>query len=811
MRALPDVTSMTTRDAAVAYAEAGFAVFPLKPGGKAPATAHGRDDATNDPEVVRETWPGDEYGVGLFANPSNIVVFDVDDESKVPEHLLDVLAENPSAMVLTRKGRHVYYATDGTDYGSVFRKDDGFDLIANGYVVAAPTVARIDRDGSPVEPFTYTVAGTAVAPLPEELRELLRPLDSVETGRRATSEEVAEFVKTFTSENEPEALDRHLSALAEEFAVEHRNVVLIRRLPDVMRDAMHGKFPAEDAIEAVRLLVGSDKGWDERYDEKVEQAVGFALKDRLTVIGTHERTVDETNREDDLYNPTSLADVHLGERVAREYLAGTFVSWGRSRWSKWDGQRWAPASETTVFEAVRQAVLRIHREEVAAANARLTRANDAIAASSDSEEDKQKARDNASKDHAQRMKALNGLFFVSTLGRLMRVARGLVEVDPSQFDQQPDLLNVGNGVVDLQTSELLPHDPKYLFTKVTEVDYEPGVVHRDWTQALTALPPEVADWMQVRLGQAATGHSPDDDRVLFFSGEGSNGKSTIISAVTMALGDFAVMVPDKVLTASPSDHPTERMTLFGARFAFIEELPEGDYLKAEQLKKAVGTRTMTARPIGQDNVSWTPSHTLFLTTNYDVQIDDVTAGTWRRLTLVEFPYKFKPTGPDGNLRQRVESGDEQQRAVLAWLVEGARRWYEAERQAETAAPLPTAVKAATDQWQYHANAAARFIEEHLELDPDSAVRSNDVFRAFDEWARGNGHRRWKSETFWKRARAHEWLRSGEAVKRDGTVRAKGWNVDTGGHHWNPVPKTFERLMTGVRWTDEGRDLIARLF
>ena len=49
---------------------------------------------------------------------------------------------------------------------------------------------------------------------------------------------------------------------------------------------------------------------------------------------------------------------------------------------------------------------------------------------------------------------------------------------------------------------------------------------------------------------------------------------------------------------------------------------------------------MTARLIRHDNVTWEATHSLFLTTNYLPRIDETDHGTWRRLAMVRFPYRF---------------------------------------------------------------------------------------------------------------------------------------------------------------------------
>ena len=135
-----------------------------------------------------------------------------------------------------------------------------------------------------------------------------------------------------------------------------------------------------------------------------------------------------------------------------------------------------------------------------------------------------------------------------------------------------------------------------MLTKVTMVDYVPGATHRDWQQALTAVPADAVDWLQIRFGQGLTGHPVPDDRLVVLKGSGANGKTTIVDAVREALGDdYAVTLPDRVLLARTGDHPTEMMDLRGARLALMEEFPELGHLNVKRLKDLHGTGEMTAR------------------------------------------------------------------------------------------------------------------------------------------------------------------------------------------------------------------------
>src|SRR5690606_36593057 len=133
--------------------------------------------------------------------------------------------------------------------------------------------------------------------------------------------------------------------------------------------------------------------------------------------------------------------------------------------------------------------------------------------------------------------------------------RMLVSVD--EFDQCRDLIVVGNGTVDLSTGTLGPHDPEHRFTRRTKVHFVPGASHPDVTEMLQALPEGTEEWMQIRFGQALTGHPTWDDVMPILQGGGSNGKSSIIVGLQKALGEYMGMVSERTLLSRDGDHPTE--------------------------------------------------------------------------------------------------------------------------------------------------------------------------------------------------------------------------------------------------------------
>ena len=201
---------------------------------------------------------------------------------------------------------------------------------------------------------------------------------------------------------------------------------------------------------------------------------------------------------------------------------------------------------------------------------------------------------------------------------VLSLAAGVAGIkhDIAEFDTHHDLLCCANCVVDLRTGAKLDHDPAFLLTKSTGVDYVPEAAHPDWTKALSALPAGVLTWYQTRLGQAATGYVPPDDAAVMQTGEGENGKTTVVQGLRFALGDHYVQVPVKALLGTGQEHDTVLMVFKGARLAVLEETPEEGRLNFQQLKQIM-QQQITGRLMRQDYVTYDTTHALLISTNHE--------------------------------------------------------------------------------------------------------------------------------------------------------------------------------------------------
>lgn len=453
----------------------------------------------------------------------------------------------------------------------------------------------------------------------------------------------------------------------------------------------------------------------------------------------------------------SLDDSSVAKWLCLKHFAHKLAFNNAFGWMAFSGKRWAAAEKHEVIELVRS----VH-DDVVAGN---------FIHSKDADE----------------LKKLTSLLNQPKIAKVVELMKGMLHVNAEDFDTHPELLNVGNGVLNLRTLQLSPHDPHLYLTKFTSTNFEKGCFHPDIEAALGAVPDGYLPWLQLRLGQGITGYMVPDDVLPILYGFGSNGKSLFLSAVSNAVGQYATTVSERVLLANPNDHPTELMTLRGVRLGFIEELPDGKHLPVKRLKDLLGTPRLSARAVHKDNVEWATTHSLFVTTNYLPIVDEIDHGTWRRLKIVPFPYKFVAKDPvaenerigDSGLRQRlIDGGDGRPEAMLFWLAQGAALVL---NKPELLREVPTEIDDATNAWRFDVDKLAKFISDKIEFDANSWIPALELHRQFNFWLEDRGYAKWNDQTFALRLGAHQDVAvNGVVKKRVSSSRASMSAISVGG-------------------------------
>lgn len=166
--------------AALDYASAGWAIFPVEPRGKKPLTTNGFKAATTDATKIKEWWAKTPTAnLGLDCGKSGVVVVDLDKRGEAgPDGVAEwaelVERERLQAKTLTSRtgggGRHlVFKAPPGVEIkNSAGKLAPGIDVrAAGGYVVLPPSIHPSGL------PYQWEDPQAMIEPLPEPLIDTL--------------------------------------------------------------------------------------------------------------------------------------------------------------------------------------------------------------------------------------------------------------------------------------------------------------------------------------------------------------------------------------------------------------------------------------------------------------------------------------------------------------------------------------------------------------------------------------------------------------------------------------------------------------
>lgn len=325
---LPDVTGMSTAEAAEAYAKARIHVVPIKPGTKNPGSYLGVGwpaRATCDLGTIREwyqRWP--DAGIAIHVGGSGLLVIDVDKPENVPDwlwpHLERAVFRRTVSDPNSRRGHYIYKLRPGELFSNGLgrlkpprNKKWGEIRCYGGGLVLAPTPHPRAAEGG-----QYSSGPTERIPFrPDDIAAKLSAPANAEEWRMLTPRELGEkartFLGTYTEDKEPHALAPILAGFDPTPGGRHGN--MWDQLCWALREAKAGRFAAKRAVDELRELWSAAFSGEGRqpdpgeFDRMVRDAVPIADEEGVEVLW--ERAHRNLTKSKERSQASRLVDIAL--------------------------------------------------------------------------------------------------------------------------------------------------------------------------------------------------------------------------------------------------------------------------------------------------------------------------------------------------------------------------------------------------------------------------------------------------------------------------------------------------------------------
>lgn len=419
-------------------------------------------------------------------------------------------------------------------------------------------------------------------------------------------------------------------------------------------------------------------------------------------------------------NNYDMTDTGNAQRLRDKYKGNIKYSYIRKKWYYWTGKIWAVDNTGEIKKLADEIINDIKKE-----------------AFMEKDEDKQQellkwaSRTASSKGKEAMVKETQHIDGIPIL--------------MEELDCYTDYLNCQNGIINLRTGELLPHDSNFMMSRISYAEYDnSGKKPEMWLSFLNDVTngdKELQEYLQKCVGYSLTG-SIREQCAFFLYGLGNNGKSTFLDTIADLLGSYASNVqPDTIMMRkNDSGANSDIARLKSTRFVTSEEPTEGVRLNEGLVKQLTGGGKVTCRFLYGDEFEYEPEFKIWIGTNHKPVIRGTDVGIWRRIRLIPFEVNIPKEKVDKNLKYKLRKELPQ---ILKWAVDGCIKWQ------QEGLELPKCVEQATKEYKVEMDILASFVDSCIEIDyiNGDTISAQELFTLYGVWAKKNNEFEMTSRKF----------------------------------------------------------------
>lgn len=326
-----------------------------------------------------------------------------------------------------------------------------------------------------------------------------------------------------------------------------------------------------------------------------------------------------------------------------------------------------------------------------------------------------------------------------TMGMLK--GRDALWCESDDFDVNPMHFNVANGVIDLRTGELLPHERSFMCSKISKnINYDPDADAGEFLRFLELVHPNPVHrkYLQRLMGYTLMGEVGKDQIFALHIGKGGNGKGVFLDCCKYVMGDYVTtgQRDSFVRKANANRIPADIASMEGMRMVLVDELNDGQRLDDGLLKEITGGGTIKAEAKMMNPWEYTPKFTLHFRTNImpDLPADQAILRRFRPVKWTETPtgeewdsftdefhstvfqYLTKKEGP----------------GILNWILQGTRDYL------EQGLSVPADLQAEAVDMLEEGDPFLLFMAQNVIRASGGRIEGAKLYKAFKDWYEDQG-------------------------------------------------------------------------
>jgi len=325
-------------------------------------------------------------------------------------------------------------------------------------------------------------------------------------------------------------------------------------------------------------------------------------------------------------------------------------------------------------------------------------------------------------------------------------------IDPEKLEIKNTLINFKNGVLDLETGQLLPHDQKYYFTNYLDIEWNPEPKVPEKTISFLADRAGGDDEKFISLLEGMAFPLIPDYRIhtaIMLVGETHRGKTTYLELLERIYGkENAAHLSMQQFSLAVKEHAFILTSLINKTINVADDLPDRPIEYTGLFKQLTGESPINAEIKFGPTISFYNRAKMYFSANKIPVAYENTDAFYGRWQIIELTKPIENEIPQELLMQELASKEELSNLLplLVWIA--SKKLMKSTRFSFGKTPEQNATIYAK-----HSNTGKLYCETRLRVNSKGSILKAAIFSNYKQWCDKHGYLDETEKSFWSTLRS----------------------------------------------------------